>query len=355
MIPKKLIPSSLIQPVRLLKISGLMKRGGRPARLAVIAGTTAVAAVVGLFLQSGTPTQASAVQPETSKIQTAPSGASVQVASSVGLTDQFLPSLPMEPAVGGLVQPAAFVVSEDAPIKAMPQEEPAPLLGCDMQVEAKTTVAALVDLHIQAACMPDARVAISHKGLRFHEVLNADGVLDITVPAFDEYAEFNVTFPDGSEVTTDTMVSSIVFYDRVAVQWLGETGLQIHALEFDANYGEAGHVWFGNPRDLTAVVGGDGGFLMRMGTGASEVSRMADVYTFPIGNPSRDGRVALTVEAEVNGANCNQAISAQTLQIHAGGDITTNSLEMSMPDCGATGDFLVLKNLLEDLTIARNN
>ena len=114
-------------------------------------------------------------------------------------------------------------------------------------------------------------------------------------------------------------------------------------------------IWFGNPRDLTAVVGGNGGFLMRLGSGDSEISQTADVYTFPIGNPSQDGVVALSVEAEVNGANCNRVINADTLQIHAGGDIATNTLEIAMPECGATGDFLVLKNLLEDLTIAQNN
>lgn len=336
-------------PIKLIKLSE------RSGKLALIAGTTAAAAAVGFFVQSGTPTQASAVQPEKVKKLEAPSEVSVQVASSVGLAGQFLPSVPAEPNVSRLVQPVALSVSNDEPIKAMPQEEPAPILGCDIRVEAKPTVAALVNLHIDAACMPNARIAISHEGLRFHEVLNSVGILDITVPAFDEIAEFSVEFPNGSEMTADAMVSSIVFYDRVAVQWLGETGLQIHALEFDADYGDAGHVWFGNPRDLTAVVGGNGGFLMRMGSGESEISRMADVYTFPIGNPSRDGRVALSVEAEVNGANCNRPIAADTMQIHAGGDIATNTLEIAMPDCGATGDFLVLKNLLEDLTIARNN
>ncbi len=248
--------------------------------------------------------------------------------------------------------PVALNISRDEPIAAMPKEEPAPILGCDIQVTAKATIAALVDLTIDAACMPDARIAIAHEDLRFHEVLNSEGKLEITVPAFDEFAEFTVEFPNGSAMTAEITVSSIVFYDRVAVQWLGETGLQIHALEYDADYGEEGHIWFGTPRDITAVVGGEGGFLMRMGAGDSEISRMADVYTFPTGNPSRAGQVALNVEVEVNGANCGQYIQADTLQVQAGGDTFSNQFEITMPDCGATGDFLVLKNLLEDLTIA---
>jgi len=329
-----------------------IKLSGRSEKLALIAGGTAIAAGVGFFLQSGTPLEAAAVQPEKIKKLEVPAEASVQIASSVGLTGHVLPSVPSEPEASLPVQPVALKVTRDEPITAMPQEEPAPTLGCDIGVTAKATIAALVDLSIEASCMPDARIAIAHEGLRFHEVLDSSGRLEITVPAFDEFAEFNVEFPNGAEMSAEATVSSIVFYDRVAVQWLGETGLQIHAREFDADYGEDGHVWFGAPRDLTAVVGGEGGFLMRMGTGESEISRMADVYTFPVGNPSQEGQVALSVEAEVNGANCGKHIHADTLQVHAGGDTLTNQFDIMMPDCGATGDFLVLKNLLEDLTIA---
>lgn len=327
----------------------------RTGRLAMIAGSTVIAAAVGLFTQSGTPTQASSVQPEKDKLVAVSNEVQVQIASSAGFATPFLPAVPTDPDGALPVQTVGLTLSQDEPIAALPQEEPAPILGCEMSMVAEPSIAALVDLTITASCMADALVVISHAGLRFHEVLDAQGALSITVPAFDEVAQFNVTFPNGAEVNARADVPSVVFYDRVAVQWLGETGLQIHALEFDADYGDDGHVWFGNPRDVTAVIGGNGGFLMRLGAGESEISRMADVYTFPVGNPARDGQVALSIEAEVNGANCTKPISAQTLQVHAGGDKITNQFEMMMPDCGATGDFLVLKNLLKDLTIARNN
>ncbi|CUI43512.1 hypothetical protein [Cognatishimia activa] len=332
-----------------------IKLSGRSGKLALIAGTTVTAAAIGFFLQSGTPTQASAVQPEKVKKLEVPTEASVQIASSVGLSAHALPKVPSEPEASFPTRPITVSLSTDAPIAKMPLEEPTPILGCDMSLSAEPTIAALVDLTIEASCMPNARISISHAGLKFHEVLDDAGRLDITVPAFDEFASFNVTFPNGDERKARTEVPAVVFYDRVALQWLGETGLQIHALEFDADYGEEGHVWFGNPRDLTAVIGGNGGFMMRMGAGESEISRMADVYTFPKSNPSQDGQVLLTVEAEVNGANCNRPIAAETLQVNGGGDKLTNSFDLVMPDCGATGDFLVLKNLLEDLTIARNN
>ena len=327
-------------PIKLRKVSG------RVIRLAVAGGVSAVAAIIGLVMQTGTPSEAAAVP--TSAAQ----AASVTTHNAVNASG--LPTAPSAISTPFPVQTVAFTLSEDRPTAQMPNEEPVPHLGCDISVEAEATIAALVDLTIHASCMPEARVAIEHAGLRFHEVLNADGELNLSVPALDEFAQFSVEFPNGTTSVAVAAVPSLVFYDRVAVQWLGETGLQIHALEFDADYGEDGHIWYGAPRDLTAVIGGKGGFLMRLGAGKSEISRTAEVYTFPTGNPDRDGRVALSIEAEVNGANCNKWIKADTIEVHGGGDKITNQFDMVMPTCDATGDFLVLKNLLQDLTIAQN-
>lgn len=326
---------------------------GRSLKLAIAAGSAVTATAIGLVVHTGTPSQASAVQPEISKKVEITEDIQVQLASSVGLETPFLPATPAEPEAAFPVQHVSFTPGQDSPIATMPREEPSPILGCEMSLSSKTSLAALVDLKVEAACMPNARIAIAHEGLRFHDVLNEDGILEISVPALSETAVFDVTLPNGTELTTRQQVPSLGFYDRVALQWMGESGLQIHALEFGAGYGSAGHVWFGNPRQVTAVVGGTGGFLMRLGSGDSEISRMADVYTFPVGNPGRNGMIHLSVEAEVNGANCNRLVKAETLQATASAGMRRNALEITMPECGATGDFLVLKNLLEDLTIAQ--
>ena len=67
----------------------------------------------------------------------------------------------------------------------------------------------------------------------------------------------------------------------------------------------------------------------------------------------REGDVELSVEAEVTQNNCDRDVEAQTIQISAGGKPLVQDLVLAMPGCDATGDFLVLKNLVNDLKIAR--
>ncbi|MDC0737688.1 translocase [Cognatishimia sp. SS12] len=316
----------------------------RSRRIVMAGATFSVAVAAGLFVQSGAPTEAAAVVEAPAKT----------IAPAISASNG-LPQWPRfdDTNTAFPIQRVALNVASDQPTRSMPSEVATPLLQCSPRLSAQPAVAALVNLEVTASCLPGARVVISHAGLSFTELLDDEGALAITVPALHEEARFDVTFPNGNVIETSAAVPSLRFYDRAALQWQGETGLQIHALEFGAEYGGTGHVWYGHSRDLSAVIGGNGGFLLRLGDGLSEVSQMVDVYTFPSGSADRDGTVALSVEVEVNGSNCNRDISATSLQMQRGGSPTTRALEIAMPDCGATGDFLVLKNLLQDLTIAQ--
>lgn len=318
----------------------------RSKKIGLVAFTIAAAAGIGFVMQSGSPLEASAVQSPAPKVI----AASLDVEAfdlkappeSLYQAEAVLPTLPV-----------VLTVAADAPIAELPTEESVPLLGCDVHVHAVPAVAAMANLAVTASCFPDARVTVEHAGMIFSEVLDASGHIEISVPVLEALAEFEVTLPDGSVHAAFVEIPSLQFYDRVALQWMGESGLQIHAREFGANYGEEGHVWFGNERDLMAVIGGQGGFLLRLGDGQSEISQMADVYTFPSASAVDDGNVALTVEAEVSGANCGRQISAKTIQVSGGLRPETHAIELEIPDCAATGDFLLLKNLLQDLKIAQ--
>jgi hypothetical protein len=77
---------------------------------------------------------------------------------------------------------------------------------------------------------------------------------------------------------------------------------------------------------------------------------MAEVYTFPTGTTSLDGSIALSVEAEITDANCGRAIAAQSIRIDPLSEPT--AIDLNMPECSAVGEFLVLKNMFKDLTLA---
>ena len=266
-----------------------------------------------------------------------------------------IPSLPQErPRQADLpTQPVILLVSRDVPVGALPQEEDVPLLSCDASLTAEPAAAAMVDLTLTASCLPGERVTIHHGGLKFTEVLGPDGSLKLSVPALAEQAMFVVAFANGDGATARTEVSSLPFYDRVAVQWKGETGLQIHALEYGAEYGEDGHVWRGSPNDLTAAASGEGGFITRLGNAATAESQMIEVYTFPTATAREDGQIAISLETEVSARNCGREIEATSLTLQGEREAIVQDLSMAVPGCDAMGEFLVLKNLFEDLTIAR--
>ena len=81
---------------------------------------------------------------------------------------------------------------------------------------------------------------------------------------------------------------------------------------------------------------------------------MAEVYTFPKTAKTRDGVVRLSVEAEVTAYNCETEVTGTTIQRNGIGDVRPVELTLAMPGCEAIGEFLVLKNLLQDLKIASN-
>ena len=95
-------------------------------------------------------------------------------------------------------------------------------------------------------------------------------------------------------------------------------------------------------------------YLLRLGDSSLEDGHLAEVYTFPPGTALKEGDIALSLETEVTDANCGRDIEAQSLQKSGLERMTARELVLSMPACSAVGEYLVLKNMFDDLKIARN-
>ena len=163
---------------------------------------------------------------------------------------------------------------------------------------------------------------------------------------------FIVAFANGEGAVAQTAVDDLVDYNRAVLQWKGDTGFQIHAREFGAGYGDKGHHWQDAPGEIADVVTGRGGVLTRHGDPAAAEPLLAEVYTFPKAETEGSGTVALSVETEINAANCGLEIEAQSLELDDNGQVVTQDLSLPVPDCDAIGGFLVLNNLLQDLKVA---
>ena len=228
-----------------------------------------------------------------------------------------------------------------------PKDPQTPRFGChsDPTATATTVDGAQVRIDISAPCLPNERLTLHHSGLMFSAATDRDGAYSITVPAFAEHAVFIIDFKGGTDLVATAMAPEVKDYDRFAIQWSGQAGFEIHALEFGAGYGDQGHVWSG--AEAEAI-----GQVVRLGEAAVLNPLMAEIYSFPRTNAPQSGDVALSIETEVTAENCGRDVSAQALELRDGASLRTRDMVLSMPNCGAMGDFLVLNNLVEDLKIA---
>jgi len=291
-------------------------------------GTLACALGIGYFIQND-----SAAQPN-------PAQASVAVASDQASALDGLESI--------VLTSAAPAEADPAPVSRTMRPEPNSSSNpeiCTLNARATARPGAMARLSIKAPCQADTRVEIHHSGLTLTQRTDSNGKLDLTIPALSEYAIFLISFADQSGTVATTHISDIDNYDRVALQWRGPSNLQIHALEFGASYGAPGHVWAGQ----TARGEGD---VVHLGQAGFSDALNAEIYSFPTGQSENSGPITLTVEAEVTQENCGGDLNLQSLERRSDNRLRSQNLTLSMPDCSRAGEFLVLNNLLADLTIA---
>ena len=296
-------------------------------------GTVACALGIGYLMQNGT-----AAQPNGAQEGVSVASVTGQASVLAGLEGIVLTSSsPSEPASDGPVSTSRTL--RPAPVAPKMQA------NCTINARAMAVASANAKLSIKAPCHGDERINIHHSGLTISEKTDKNGTLNLTIPALSEYAIFLISFEDQTGTVATTHISDVSQYDRVALQWQGETGLQIHALEFGASYGEQGHVWSNTSAQGT-------GDVVRLGRSGWGNAQNVEVYSFPTGQSNRSGAIALSVEAEVTEANCGRDLSVQSLELRADQRLRSHELSVTLPDCSQAGEFLVLNNLLQDLTIA---
>ena len=236
--------------------------------------------------------------------------------------------------------------------KTVELSTPAAQQDCLVDLTGENRAAAMIALRLTAPCQPNARVTFQQGELTFSMATDANGLIEVDLPALSETALIIATLDDGNAAAVEMMVDTLAFYDRAAVQWQGIDGIGIHAREFGADYDSDGHVWSGAPRDATIAARGQGGFVTRLGDPELGNAAMAEVYTFPTGMTQSTGDIELTVEVQVTDLNCDRQVTASVIEISQGQAAPMSTLDMTLPACDAVGDYLLLKNLVDDLKIA---
>ncbi|WP_296417711.1 hypothetical protein [Pseudooctadecabacter sp.] len=223
---------------------------------------------------------------------------------------------------------------------------------CVPTMMAAPAAAAMVDVALVAPCHIDTAFTVHHQGMMFTAMTDEDGTAKVTVPALAETAVVIVAFENGDGAVATAVVPEFASYDRAVLQWQGNADIMLSAYEDNANFGDPSHIYVDNPGDMARLEASEGGYLMRLGVVATDNPLMAEVYTFPTATASNPADVVLVAEAAITAENCGNELAAQSIQVSPDGETSALDLTMMMPDCDAVGDFLILQNMFEDLTLA---
>lgn len=247
------------------------------------------------------------------------------------------------PEDGGVIAPV-LTADQASPLLSTPM--PLAMVGdCTPTLHLAEGEGAMIAVSLTAPCDGGARVELHHAGLTVTERISASGKMEARVPVLDQAGLLEVRFGDGRSVSAAQAMPQLAALRRFAVEWTGAQGFILHGIENGAEFGAKGDISPSQP-GMIPTGATQGGWLSLLGDASVENPKLAQIYTFPLTDDAD-----VVVEAPVTAANCAQSVAGKTLTSLAGVAQATN-LTLTMPDCSAVGDFLVLNNLSQNTKVA---
>jgi hypothetical protein len=324
-----------------------------------VLGVIAIAAFAGYFVQSVSQNQMAARQAEAALAAAKPKEVTSLAAESETVLPQILPAPTASSLSGASIDPNTAIVQTEPNGATTTTLDPSlpptgtaiAADGCQQSLELIEEEFSMIGLTLLAPCHANERVVLRHAGLSVTALTNAAGSLFVSIPALQSKANVDVMLKDGSFVSAVIDIPSVAKVHRFAVQWQANDDFQLHAFEGALVYGAADHVSAAQPNLPVPGLPHTGGFLTQLGDPSTELQMYAQVYTFPVNAPQKP---EVIVEASVTGNTCGRELLGETIT-SVGGDVYITDLTVSMPDCTAIGDYLVLKNLVPELNITASN
>jgi len=329
-------------------------------QLGMAAGTFSVALGIGFVMQNGDAlasrfsNDASAASAPEPAPFTAEETVQAEEVSLVEVAPQQV-GVSVEPEIEAPLLVTASAVSLPPPQIEEPLVQPVAtteVMDCVPEMAGVAGAGSTVKIAVTAPCHLNTAFTVHHSGMMFSAMTNEDGRATLAVPALAEVAVVIAAFENGDGAVATAVIPDFADYDRAVLQWEGDAAVILSAYENGADFGDDGHIFAGNPGDTARLSTAEGGYLVRLGDSSIENAKMVEVYTFPSGMNGVISDVMLTAEVEITASNCGQEVNAQSIQVTPTGATSAIDLTLTMPECDALGDILILQNMFQDLTLA---
>ncbi|NBZ88067.1 hypothetical protein [Stagnihabitans tardus] len=213
----------------------------------------------------------------------------------------------------------------------------APGHACTSALTLEPKTGALIVLTLEAPCLADQRVEISHAGLRFAVPMPVGRPLRLTLPALEASGEVEILLQDGRKIAEAAPVPDMKDHRRFAVSWTGPQALDLVAWDGRVE------VSLAEPR---ATLGTDAGWMAELGDAALPHPALAQVYTYPA-----EAQAEVTLRATSLPGLCGEKLIARTFSSRLG-QAEATGLRVDLPECSAGPVVMHLKNLDQDVKVA---
>ena len=249
------------------------------------------------------------------------------------------------PAIVSTTEPEPSIVPKAMEVLLQPEE------SCQNEMDLAVVADALIEITLLSPCHPNERIVLRHGPLAITGQTTAQGSAFLKIPALNSDGTVSLRFADGSTIDGAIQVPDLKILRRFAVQWMDSDTFGVNAFENGSGYGGTGHISAANPGKLPLTGNIDGGYLMILGDAEASPAMLAEVYTYPVGDIDP---VEVSIEAVVTADTCGRELLGEVI-ISDAGQSEVSDLTLAMPDCATLGDILVLKNPVQNLTLAVAN
>lgn len=233
--------------------------------------------------------------------------------------------------------------------------------GCAISSTAFPASGGMIQYEAVSPCRANQVAVVSLDDLQLAVRFDAEGKVAASIPGLAREQSLTITAADGESSTAPVTLLDIAGVQRVALTWDAPVDLNLHAFEFGAGLGDAGHVWEGSAVEERGYRFGKNGLLSSFPTIEGK-GEPVEFYSFNPGRRSPMGKIVLAVEFASRGRTPEGDYCAGGA--HASPEFRVHAFDRGVMDSGAPRIFeaapcgvalddanLYLKNLAQDILI----